>query len=1056
MATGGIGAGGCHEDIETAHDQANKTIYEMREIIADLLEDLPLDLLDDETVENLYRALTQTVQSAEEVLAKFRFDNGIKIKRIHLSNDEASSNIVDNNLNPEIELALKKIRALNLELRTALKSAANIDFVQVFEDSLLDVFLRSLPRDRLASFIEGGSDLVSFSNEMRSMTHQQRLDTVTNMQDNFPTAFHDIIEHLADIDAKYARPKRIIRLLADLEDIEFNLKGALDLAAMYARNPFEDSIGLSPKYLAMTEAFSGSLDRKVISEQYVNDQVQNAVKNQFGGLTESFATKLMKSEVPGAQMLALFILENPSGYAGDIIRPNTAAIKAMVLHKQNIHKVNQAYSDMLDSIGDERGWGRIKRLVMQDGHSRTHPELAEINTEVMIHINKLYLGNPSDAPEHIRKYAGILTQRYNSIHMNGIGKVEGITKANQIRYYQNQRYDDQMFMDLTKTPESRRELIELFRRGLVGGGMDEDLALEVATVVVNKKVNSFHHVGKGNQPLGEAQLAGLLPTLQDIVDGLKNNKVKPSDIERFIKAFHGSAEDEMPSYAHQRLVLDLNAEYSVNGKSMRMVDLMDKDSAGNFDRYSKEANARIAIAEAMPALSSDAAINDYLFNVGKQAQLLGTSIDTTAIRNMFNIMMGLEPQGSLPIDVRRVRDLVALAGMGGLGESQLAEAGMSMNRGFSGLIGVAQMLSGRKAKRLSSLGITLTEEQLGNKKFISELEELTGLFQNAHRVIRRNIHYEQRDSTYNALSKIVDVGTGGKYRNALIAAQDRFTGYGAIRSMEDQIAMASLIQDIARAYRGDLPFTSVKRFKDLGIDIENPNNTFFKNFEEHAVFNTDGTIKELNIHRWSFSDRGDVGVILSRHAGQVVQLSFAGERSQWMDNPWISFMMQFKSYPLQAAEKQQARHLKFADREMATGMFLNAASSSGARIIRYASVASAQPFGERQDYFERQLPNLAYDTWAYMGVAGMSPNISRYANQFLGSPFGEGDHPVQGLHTEIPSLSYATKMMTAHNRVTNGEPMNDNDYARIQSLLPLGTIGWFNVLAGIFRSGLDD
>ena len=117
---------------------------------------------------------------------------------------------------------------------------------------------------------------------------------------------------------------------------------------------------------------------------------------------------------------------------------------------------------------------------------------------------------------------------------------------------------------------------------------------------------------------------------------------------------------------------------------------------------------------------------------------------------------------------------------------------------------------GRKGRRGTSKGIDLTPEQQGNVKFLGEMEELTGLYQNAHRIVRRNVHYDQHDSDFGAMSKILDTATGGKHRNSLKAAQDRFTGYGAIRSMQDQLAMGSLLQDINKSFRGEIPFTSVK------------------------------------------------------------------------------------------------------------------------------------------------------------------------------------------------------------------------------------------------------
>ena len=1048
----------CQTNVKNAQKQANSTIEQMKDVVDEFLDDLPIDFLDDKTLKNLYNGMTQTVEGAQKSLSKFRHDNGIKLERTKISNKDATNLILEKQITPALKRSQREIHDLGASLRE-LKSLKDFNLSRSYHEVTNDLMRNSLmtPEAQLA-WEKAGGDFDAFQTVVAAMPHQQRLDTIVNMQDGFPVEFDRLVQHLSELDTKNIPAKRALDTLETLRDIEFRVNGAIDTASMYARNPYADATDLSSSYIAQTESFNNSVDRRVIKEQFVDDGIQNLVKKQFGSLTESLATKLLKTQVPGAQMFALNVLETPSGFAGDIVRPNTGSIRASMLHKRSIHEVNQAYSSLLDTVGELEGWGTIKRQIMQDGHASTHPEIAKLNQDVMIHINNQKLGRPSDAPAHIKQYADIQTKEYGKIHDNGIGKVEGITAKNKIQHYDPQIYNDHKILELANNPRELSNVVELFRKGLIGGGMDDDIAFEVATALMQQKMSTQHRAGLKSSPLlGEQDIAGLMPRLQEVVEQMESNNVRPADIRRFIDAFQGGVEDSQPGYANRRLNLDLEASHTINGENIRLVDLMEQDSAGKFDRYSKEANGRIGIAEAMPGLNSDDAMNDYIFNVGKQAQLMGTSVDTKAMRNILNIIMGKQPEGSLPMDVRKIRDAVSLAGMGGLGESQLAELGMAMNRGVSGLIGTAQMLSGRKGRRGTSKGIDLTPEQQSNVKFLGEQEELTGLYQNAHRIVRRNIHYDQKDSDFGAMSKVLDTVTGGKYRNVLKAAQDRFTGYGAIRSMQDQLAMSSLLQDINKAARGEIPFTSVKRFKDLGIDIESPNNVFFKNINEHAVLNTDGTIRELNIHKWSPADRDTAGIILNRHAAQVVQRGFEGEMSPLMTNPWVSFMMQFRSYPLLAAEKQQARHLKFADKEAATGIFLNAVSSSGARILRYSSVAAAQPIGEREDYMRRQMGSLGADTWAYMGVAGMTPTISSYATQLMGHPFGLGQdgRNVEGLHTEIPALSYATKMMNAHNSVTNGESMNDNDYARIQSLAPLGTIGFVNLMAGVFRTGLN-
>jgi hypothetical protein len=183
-----------------------------------------------------------------------------------------------------------------------------------------------------------------------------------------------------------------------------------------------------------------------------------------------------------------------------------------------------------------------------------------------------------------------------------------------------------------------------------------------------------------------------------------------------------------------------------------------------------------------------------------------------------------------------------------------------------------------------------------------------------------------------------------------------------------------------------------------------------------------------------------------------------------MQNPWVAFMMQFRTYPILGAEKQQARHMKFADKEAATGILLNTASSAGARIIRYASLALAQPLGEREEYFKAKMENLGYDTVAYLGVAGMTPYLSTIVTQATGHPFGLGENnrPIEGLHTEIPAVNYFLKLMEIHEAAMKTDPetgesvdMKDSDWARIQSVWALGTILFMNILAGIGRTALD-
>jgi hypothetical protein len=284
--------------------------------------------------------------------------------------------------------------------------------------------------------------------------------------------------------------------------------------------------------------------------------------------------------------------------------------------------------------------------------------------------------------------------------------------------------------------------------------------------------------------------------------------------------------------------------------------------------------------------------------------------------------------------------------------------------------------------------------------------------------------------------------------------QTRFTGYGVIRQFEDQIAMASLTQDIAKAFgNGRNPFTSPERFRDLGVDLADQG-WLAKRFRENVSYKEDGTVQTLNLNEWSDIDRNKFGVIMNRYSSQQVQKGFVGESSPEMMNPWVAFMMQFRSYPMLAAEKQQARHLKFADKEAAMGMMLNAVSSATARMLRYQSMAAGIPDErERKRYLDKKYDSLAGDTWTYMGAAGMSPYIANTGiGLFTGRDKFGGNYTVAD---ELPILSYIDNYAKAA-RNPLSEDTYERDMRNTQVAAPLATTAHGNILFRLLSEMTED
>jgi hypothetical protein len=586
---------------------------------------------------------------------------------------------------------------------------------------------------------------------------------------------------------------------------------------------------------------------------------------------------MIKSEVPLAQWLTMNVFEVPAGFGGEITRKPSAAILAWNLDQNAVFPVVQAWETMMKDIALADGWGLFKRITNKQGNARTHEEVAKISREILLEVNARQFGHNRPTRPEIKKFVDELTEQYGNLHDMQNGHVEGIHGDNKIEHYMHQKWDDAKILELVSTPGGRKGVVDLFRQGYLQTGMDITKASALAEAMVSQKVSASKRTG-GNLRLDETSVEGRLANPVELRAAMKANGVPQKQIDEIMDELAGPKGAERPGYAETRAVVDLNAQATVNGKTMSVVDLMDQDVPQTYVRYSKEATARTAISQSTGGLlDSDKAMQEMLDAMAEQAVAMGRPVNVRDSENALRIMMGRNYAGQLPMDFRRARDAVALAGMGGLGESQLAEFGLAINRGTAGLVGVAQTAKSRHARTKQMFGIRLTEAEATNRKYLLELQEMSALREEMYLFDRRNVHFDAQNENTNALSKIVDTATGGKFRPLLQHLQTRYTGYGAIRAWEDQIAMTSLAHDLAKHYRGDKAFTSPERLRDLGIDVDDKR---WRDLFAKADFNEDGTIASLNSNEWSQLDRNEFGIILNRYASQQVQKSFNDSRRE--------------------------------------------------------------------------------------------------------------------------------------------------------------------------------
>ena len=811
-------------------------------------------------------------------------------------------------------------------------------------------------------------------------------------------------------DIYHKAPNADAALYKALDDAYKKVRADIQWSVMAVRDRNAAEVAMDPEWALLSREFRDSMgdDLATLDEIY-NSTFNKVLRNQFGGFTRSYAGELAASQSPLAQWLALNIFELPGGTGGKVKRRETAAITMEMYMAEAAHPVNAAWIKAVRAEAQDTGIGGFEAATMKYSSAAADPNANALGRKVQLEMNARQAGGKSNAPKHVKEFADELEKAYDLLYRRQFeNKVEGINGQNKIKAYMRQSWsEDRVLTDVLDGPLGRDGFEALVTKALR-----------------NRNPNAT-----------SGELKQRAETVVDRLTERVNNR-------------EGKTQSNIISdgdYINERVLhMDLDTSITHKGVEYNLLDFMSNDVVSDLNKYAKKASAAAAISKASGfKLNSADAIRSFIHAVGQESEALGTHVDVGTLTNAFKLMEG-EPIMAFDARARKIRDAVALSGMNGLGESQLAELGLAMNRGMAGLFATSQVASRVAGKyRKAWGGLEMTAKQQDNERLLSEMQSVSTLYEQMHNLARQNVHFDDMYSgtssskAVTALNNVVDTVTGGKYRPVLQHIQTKWTGYGSIRTMEEQIAMAGLMHDIGRKLAGKpTSYTSDARLADIGV----PMDLLKKKIDDGTItLDGDGNLQSLGLHAWSEAEKHSLGVALRRHAGQQVQMGFAGETSALMSNPWVAFMMQFRSYPNIAAEKQQMRNALFHDKEAAMGFALNAASSMAARVIRYHSLAAALPDNKQESYLNRKYDNLAHDTLMYMGGVGTMVNT-----------FDIAQDPME---VTPPVFGWASNYIKAFTGL--GDGMQQQDIANIANAVPLGTILQANLIAGVIRDKMQ-
>ena len=743
----------------------------------------------------------------------------------------------------------------------------------------------------------------------------------------------------------------------------------------------------------------------------------------------SATNQMLQSPSPMLNWFAYNVLESGMGYGGATSRKMSASVVKDREFNLQMATVLPAWESLVAELGKQRGIGFLRRNKAKVSNEADSTFAQEVNMSVHRELNNRRKGynDPNVAPE-IKTFATKMEEfyadSYNTLNRAGIAEYTPDAKRAGI--------------PPVWTPGKVRDAVRKHGKENV-----TRLVAQAMRGVPDTAAVMGEAVEKHAQKLVERMMKGDASSLD-----IPANRAQPAV----------GAEGQLPKLTRKdvdRLDVDTMSELSLSTGKLQMMDLLEADIPTVLTRYSHKVSGRAALAKATNGLLVDdaavgtfrkAAIDDAMRH-GHDPRQIEQLLDDT-----IDQLLGNPPRGGIDPMLRQLKDAAAITKLGALGLAQLAEVGLAINRGMSGMLAASDVLK----QQFKKMGLS---DKLNDPKYLGELHELTGIMTESQMFVRPSVYLEDNNVGANAsatiLRKAVDKATFGSNRAMLSRGLADLTGFNAIRNMEMRLAIGSLTQDLAKFYDGRGSFTSVERWKDLGLADDSGWSKRLENIfkKEGGVveYNAKGNIEALNIHQWPQDLQDQVGDALTRHANQAVMKSLTGELPPYMNNPYVATLLQFRAYPLQAMEKQMGRHAMFGDKEAATAIFLNVLSSSLAHQVRIHLAAAGMNEQDAEKHRNKQMDpaTFAYAAFKYTGFAGIFPdvaNIASVAGMGLGIPGSQylGDGAARlGAAGILPPVvgmvnDYAKATGLARSAIT-GE-WSDKDVKAVQAITPMGNM----------------
>lgn len=722
-----------------------------------------------------------------------------------------------------------------------------------------------------------------------------------------------------------------------------------------------------------------------------------ALSGAFNLTTRNFR-ELYRSDSSTLNFMLGNIFESPNGMGRGKF---TAAAGMEMYHRRIAHKFTTPLKTEAVDWARRNGTVRLGAVPAQES-------LLAFNREVMAEMNDRMLQRAPVAPRDpaIIRAADALDAASKEAHGIAQGRsgqlaVDGFDNIPARSGYSPQVWKGTQIQALERSGRvTRRAIVQAMTTAYRNAGMDmaKD-ARAVAEAVVARSVAGADEV--------DTSLVALLSGdgREWLNDSLQRNGMPEAQRGALLTRLTGNVEERgKEGFSKMRNDIDTATPVTTtDGSNLQIMDLMDRDIHGVWQRYTRRLSGSAALARV--GITNRAQREQFITAAQAQQRALGEDVvDGDTLRAMLSHFnggpvhgkgLGSYEQGVMP-EAALVKRMTNLSLLGKLGMAQAAETGASVAS-----VGLRTWLD------RGPMALFRKELKTANDALLADLSFITGeLGRDQHMFAE---HLDLDDMNVSDRHAMFTFAQGLSQKASYI--QGYVSLFNTVRGAQQKTAALGITDKVFRAIKtsvdtgAPLPDSFVSRARaDLGL--------FPDDLVELEQLVTNGTVEfatnsrgqayvnRINADRWDADMADRFGATITRHVNQVVQKSMAGEQDAWMHTTLGSLLTHLKTFPLQAMQKQFIRNARHTDMQSLNLVYMGMATAAAAVMIKDAI-----------DGKERSVADTARSAFGYSNLTGWVPMVVDPTLTMLGME----DHRINafGPHSDITpaSLSWANNAL---------------------------------------------